>query len=88
MHNNNNHIYLFYSISLTLVGSLWRCLNTLPIGLVFKQLPGDLAYVNAYKIMLEPYDVLLFPIKAYGGSNFKDRYINVHLDPNDINYIL
>ena len=34
-------------ISLTLAGSFWRCLNTWPNGLVFKQLPWDPANVNA-----------------------------------------
>ena len=33
--------------SLTLAGSLGRCLNTGPIGLVFKQHPRDPANVNA-----------------------------------------
>ena len=35
------------SIALSLAGSLWRCLNTRPSGLVFKQLPRDPANVNA-----------------------------------------
>ena len=34
-------------IALTLAGALRRCLKTLPIGLVFKQLPRDSANVNA-----------------------------------------
>ena len=34
-------------IALTLAGSLGRCLNTRPIGLVFKQHPRDPANVNA-----------------------------------------
>ena len=34
-------------IALTLAGSLGRCLNTRPYGLVFKQLPWDPANVNA-----------------------------------------
>ena len=34
-------------IALTLAGSLGRCLNTRPNGLVFKQLPRDPANVNA-----------------------------------------
>ena len=34
-------------IALTLAGSLGRCLNTRPNGLVFKQLPQDPANVNA-----------------------------------------
>ena len=34
-------------IALTLAGSLGRCLNTWPIGLVFKQLPRDPANVYA-----------------------------------------
>ena len=34
-------------IDLTLAGSLGRCINTLPDGLVFKQLPRDPANVNA-----------------------------------------
>ena len=34
-------------IALSLAGSLWRCLNTRPDGLVFKQLPRDPANVNA-----------------------------------------
>ena len=36
-----------YFIALTLAGSLGRCLNTRPIGLVFKQHPRDPAKVNA-----------------------------------------
>ena len=36
-------------IALTLAGSLGRCLNTQPIGLIFKQLPRDPANVNARK---------------------------------------
>ena len=42
-------------IALTLAGSLGRCLNTRPKGLVFKQLPRDPAYVNARKNMCDPY---------------------------------
>ena len=34
-------------IELTLAGSLGRCLNTWPNGLMFKQLPRDPANVNA-----------------------------------------
>ena len=34
-------------IALILAGSLGRCLSTRPMGLVFKQLPRDLANVNA-----------------------------------------
>ena len=77
MHNNinNNHTYLFYSISFTLVGSLGRCLNTRPIDPVFKQLPGSTLYMNASKSMCDPFEVLLFPIIAYGGSHFKDWYL-------------
>ena len=37
------------SIAFKLAGSLGRCLNTQPIGLVFKQLPQDLTNVNALK---------------------------------------
>ena len=36
-------------IALTLAGSLGRCLNARPKGLVFKQLPRDPANVNAWK---------------------------------------
>ena len=36
-------------IALTLDGSLGRCLNTRPIGLVFKQHPRNPANVNALK---------------------------------------
>ena len=42
---NNDHTCFF--IALTLAGSLGRCLNTRPNGLVFKQLPRDPANVNA-----------------------------------------
>ena len=42
-------------IALTLAGSLRRCLNTRPIGLVFKQHPRDPANVNAWKNMYDPY---------------------------------
>ena len=42
-------------IALTLAGSLGRCLNTRPIGLVFKQHPRDPANVNAWKNMCDPY---------------------------------
>ena len=34
-------------VALTLAGSLRWCLNTQPDGLVFKQIPRDLANVNA-----------------------------------------
>ena len=34
-------------IALTLAGSLPRCLNTQPNGLVFKQLPRDQGNVNS-----------------------------------------
>ena len=40
---NNDHTCLFHA--LTLVGSLGRCLNTRPIGLVLKQLSRDRAPV-------------------------------------------
>ena len=43
-------------IALTLAGSLGRCLNTRPSGLVFKQLPRDPANVNAWKNMCDPYN--------------------------------
>ena len=36
-----------YFIAITFAGSLRRYLNTRPSGLVFKQLPGDPANVNA-----------------------------------------
>ena len=42
-------------IALTLAVSLERCFNTWPEGLVFKQLPRDLANVNAWKNMCDPY---------------------------------
>ena len=42
---NNDHACLFHCI--TLAGSLGRCLNTQPKGLVFKKLPRDPANVNA-----------------------------------------
>ena len=44
-------------IALTLAGSLGRCLNTRPIGLVFKQHPPDPANVNAWKNMCDPYNL-------------------------------
>ena len=44
-------------IALTLAGSLGRCLNTRPIGRVFKQHPRDPANVNAWKNMCNPYIV-------------------------------
>ena len=46
-------------IALTLAGSLWRCLNTRPIGLAFKQHPRDLANVNAWKNMWSLYLIIL-----------------------------
>ena len=42
-------------IALKLAGSLRRCFSPLPISLVFKQLPLDLANVNASKNMCDPY---------------------------------
>ena len=45
-------------IALTLAGSLGRCLNTRPIGLVFKQHPRDPANVNAWNNMSDPYSGL------------------------------
>ena len=45
-------------IALTLAGSLGRCLNTRPNGLVFKQLPRDPANVNEWKNMCDPYSGL------------------------------
>ena len=45
----------FCFIALTLTWSLGRCLNTPPIGLVFKQLPRDPANVNVWKNMCDPY---------------------------------
>ena len=45
-------------IALTLAGSLGRCLNPRPIGLVFKQHPRDPANVNAWKNMCDPYTLL------------------------------
>ena len=42
-------------IALTPVRSLGRCFKTRPIGLVFKQLPQDLANVNAWKNICDPY---------------------------------
>ena len=44
-------------IALTLAGSLWRCLNTRPNGLVVKQLPRDQANVNAWKNMWSLYSL-------------------------------
>ena len=43
---NNDHTCFFF-IAFTFVGSLGLCLNTPTYGLVFKQLPKDLANVNA-----------------------------------------
>ena len=51
-------------IALTLAGSLGRCLNTRPSGLVFKQLPQDPANVNAWKNMCDPYNHLIQPFKC------------------------
>ena len=44
-------------IALTLAKSLGRCLNSRPLGLVFKQLPRDPANVNAWKNMCDFYNV-------------------------------
>ena len=41
-----------YFIALTYVRSLWRCSNSQPSGLLFKQLPQNQANVNAFKINL------------------------------------
>ena len=45
-------------IALTLAGSLGRCLNTRPNGLVFKQLPGDSANEEN---MCDPYNLNPLP---------------------------
>ena len=45
----------FCFIALTFAGSLERCLNTRPSGLVFRQLPRDPSNVNAWKNMCDPY---------------------------------
>ena len=42
-------------IALTLAGSLRRCLSTQPISLLFKHQPLNLANVNAWKNMCDPY---------------------------------
>ena len=45
---NNDHTCLIVSlIAFKLAGSLGKCLNTQSYGLMFKQLPQDLANVNA-----------------------------------------
>ena len=46
------HVWI---IALTFAGSLGRCLNTRPNGLLFKQLPRDPANVYAWKNMCDPY---------------------------------
>ena len=43
-------------IALTNAGSLGRCLTTRPVSLVFKQLFPDLANVNAWQNMCDPYN--------------------------------
>ena len=50
----NDHTCLF--IALLLAGSLGRCLKTRPNGLLFKQLPRELANVNACKTC-DPYNM-------------------------------
>ena len=61
-------------IALTLAGSLGRCLNTRPIGLVFKQHPRDSANVNALKNMCDPY----IHAKEEETSNRKTSQIASH----------
>ena len=48
-----------FFIALTLAGSLRRCLNTLPNGLVFKLLPQIPANVYAWINMCDPYKKML-----------------------------
>ena len=50
-------------IALTLAGSLGRCLNTRPKGLVFKHLPQDQANVNARNNMCDSY--IFIPVHDY-----------------------
>ena len=45
--------------ALAIARPLRRCLNTWPNGLVFKQLPWDLANVNVWKNMCDPYIIQL-----------------------------
>ena len=56
---NNDHTCLFHCIYTC--RSLRRCLNTRPGSLVFKQLPRDLANVNACKNMCDQYIVIHKP---------------------------
>ena len=45
--------------ALTFAGSRGCCLNTRPVGLVFKHLPRDPASVNAMKNMCDRYFCIL-----------------------------
>ena len=65
-------------IGLTLAGSLGRCLNSRPNGLMFKQLPRDPANINAWKNMCDPYIIYLFQ-----GALFRSD----HEDENDVQTI-
>ena len=62
-------------IALTLAGSLGRCLNTQPNGLVFKQLPQDPANVNAWKNMCYSY-IISCDINCIFSAAFFDSHIN------------
>ena len=68
-------------IALTLAGSLRRCLNTRPIGLVFKQHPPDPANVNSWKNMCDPYTLSPYHPSGSTTKNFR-KSKPMHLLPS------
>ena len=60
----------------------WEVLKTAASGLGFQHLPRDLANVNAWKTMFDPYierQLPLLYLKQYGGICWADILTNVLL---------
>ena len=51
----------------------WEVLKTAAFSLGFQHLPGDLATVNAWKTMFDPYIIIIILCSIFKPPHYKDH---------------